>query len=195
MIIGLAGKYCAGKNSLVCVFEARGFEIVDADRLGHEALEDPETKELVLKRFGTQVANAEGRIDRRKLGALVFSHPRELAALESLVHPWILRTIMSLIGQAQKPHVLINAALLHKVGLHRVCDAVVWVKAPLLTRLARAGRRDRLGFFRILQRVWTQRHLSANAFSQDVDTYIVDNRSTLERARGFLEGLLNRLGI
>lgn len=79
MTVGLAGKACAGKDSLLPFFTSRGYTVVDADQIGHRALEVLAAQ--VQARFGTT--------DRRALGRRVFADPRELADLEALTHPWI----------------------------------------------------------------------------------------------------------
>lgn len=176
MIVGLAGKACAGKDTLVPFFLSRGFVLVDADQVGHRALEA--NREAVLTRFGT--------VDRPALGRIVFADSRALADLEAITHPWIGSEIRRLVTQ-EAGHVVINAALLHKLGLYRLCDVVVWVDAPLMTRIRRARSRDRWTWRRILDRIWAQRKLGPHVFPQDVDILRVDNDGPPERARKVLE--------
>lgn len=183
MIVGLAGKACAGKDSLVPWFRDRGFLILDADRLGHQALEAcaPE----ILARFGT--------IDRKALGAIVFRNPNDLADLEAISHPWIKSRIVEALS-SHPGNVVINAALLHKAQLWTLCDIVVWVYAPLVLRILRARQRDNWTWKRIFERIWTQRELRPQVFSRDVDIVIVDNggshRSAVQRLEAQLEPFL-----
>lgn len=176
MIVGLAGKACAGKDSLLPFFLARGFSVVDADQIGHRALEA--NRDAVLARFGT--------IDRAVLGRMVFANPEALSDLESLTHPWLADEVRRHVALLSTP-VVINAALLHKQNLFRLCDVVVWVQAPLLTRILRARARDGWGWKRIFDRIWAQRQLGPQVFPQDVDILRVDNVGSLERARRLLE--------
>jgi dephospho-CoA kinase len=175
LIVGLAGKACAGKDSLVPFFADRGFTVIDADRLGHAALEA--NREALVARFGT--------IDRKVLGKIVFSDPVALADLEAVSHPWIAGEVRRLI--AVGGDVVINAALLHKLALFRLCDVVVWVQAPLWIRILRARRRDGWAWGRIFTRIWAQRKLGPQVFPKDVDILRVDNRGSLRRARRTLE--------
>ena len=188
MIVGLAGKTCAGKDTLVPFFVDRGFACIDADALGHRALEA--NREAVLARFGT--------VDRKALGATVFSNKQALTDLEAITHPWIGSEIRRLVAAATTP-VVINAALLHKEGLFQLCDVVVWVQAPLWTRLLRARHRDRSSWWRIFSRVWSQRKLGTQVFPPNVDILKVNNRgSSLNRdipleARRMLEARFGRV--
>lgn len=146
-------------------FVARGYAVVDADRIGHQALEA--NQQAVLGRFGT--------VDRPSLGTLVFSNPQALADLEAITHPWIGAEVRRQV-EASGPRVVINAALLHKLDLWRLCHVVVWVRAPLWTRVLRARSRDHWSWKRIFQRIWAQRKLTPHVFPPDVDIEIVDNR-------------------
>jgi dephospho-CoA kinase len=132
----------------------------------------------VLARFGT--------VDRKELGRVVFSDPAALGALEAITHPWLAAEIRSQVARAPGD-VVINAALLHKQGLFRLCQVVVWVQAPLVTRILRARTRDGWTWSRILRRIWAQRKLGPQVFPRDVDILRVDNAGSLERARMKLE--------
>jgi len=176
LIVGLAGKACAGKDTLVPFFIDRGYSVVDADKIGHRALEA--NREAVIARFGT--------IDRSALGKIVFSNSRDLADLEAITHPWIASRIREA-AAAAPGDVVLNVVLLHKQNLYKLCDVVVWVDAPLWVRVLRARRRDGWPWGRILRRIWAQRKLRPQVFSRDVDILRVDNRGTLRRARTALE--------
>jgi dephospho-CoA kinase len=176
LTVGLAGKACAGKDTLVPFFLDRGFSVIDADKLGHGALEA--NRAAVLARFGT--------VDRPALGRIVFSDPAALADLEAISHPWIAEEVRRRVAEAPGD-VVVNAALLHKMGLYRLCDLVVWVDAPLVTRILRSRRRDGWSWGRIFARIWAQRQLRPQVFPKDVDILRVDNRGSLRRARRILE--------
>ncbi len=173
-VVGLAGKYCAGKNRICAIFEEAGFRPIDVDRLGHEALEVPDVRARIADAFGSAVFLPDGKVDRKALGALVFSDPAKLSALESIVHPWMTERTRELIGR-YGDKVIVNAAILHRMGLHAYCDAVVWVEAPLCERIRRGLRRDGLSLYAVLRRIWSQRALTPQPFRDTVDTYTVRN--------------------
>jgi dephospho-CoA kinase len=180
LIVGLAGKACAGKDTLVPFFVERDYRVVDADRIGHRALEA--NQDAVLGRFGT--------VERPALGTMVFSDPRALADLEAITHPWIGAEVLRQV-EASGPRVVINAALLHRLELWRLCDIVVWVRAPLWARVLRARSRDHWPWKRIFARIWAQRKLTPHVFPPNVDILIVDNRGS---TRGSLKRLEARFG-
>src|SRR3989442_8303655 len=84
-VIGLIGGIGSGKSQVARVFaEETGGRIISGDRLGHEALKQPEIRDAVARRWGASVLDAQGEVDRRKLGGIGFADPSELAALEVL---------------------------------------------------------------------------------------------------------------
>jgi dephospho-CoA kinase len=70
MLIGLTGMYCAGKNHVAAILEQRGLAVLDVDKLGYIAIENK--KAAVFARFGEDVKNQDGSVNRRLLGEKVF---------------------------------------------------------------------------------------------------------------------------
>ena len=171
MTIGVAGKYCAGKNAVCAILERLGWTIIDLDLLGREELSHKSNE--VVRVFGADIVGADGQINRKALGRLVFSDKSKLARLESMTHPGMKARALELRESAEKT--VLNAAILHKLGLAGSCDAIFWVKAPLRTRIARARKRDGLGILQILSRIWAQRKLLPKHLGPDADIYIIWN--------------------
>jgi len=182
MLIGLTGKYCAGKNHVAAILEKRGLPVLDVDKLGHAALENK--KDEVFSRFGNEVKNPDGSVNRRLLGEKVFGKKDAITALEAIVHPQVDRMTLEWISLQNDKTCVINAALLHKMALFGQFDCVIAVNAPLIIRLIRAKRRDRHSWFSIFRRMMSQKRFSLQYLAGNADIYIVDNPSI----RGFLPG-------
>jgi dephospho-CoA kinase len=173
-LIGLTGVYCAGKNHIAAVLAERGLPVLDVDKLGHEAIETE--KEAILNLFGRDILGPEGRINRRLLGEKVFGKPEELAALQAIVHPAAnSMTEKWIAAQGGKPCV-INAALLHQSSIFNRLDCIILVRAPFLTRLLRARKRDHLPWSSILKRFGSQKKFTSQYLMGKADIYRVDNR-------------------
>ncbi|MDR3343017.1 MAG: dephospho-CoA kinase [Treponema sp.] len=173
-IIGLTGTYCAGKNYVAKLLEARGLVVLDVDKLGHQAI--AMEQEAILERFGPSILGEDGLIDRRLLGAKVFGNPEALACLEGMVHPAANRLTDAWIAvQGGKPCV-INAAVLHKSTAFSRLRGIILVKAPVLTRLLRARRRDHLSWGALIKRFRSQKNFIPQYFRKNADIYIVNNR-------------------
>ena len=141
MIIGLTGKSCAGKDVVASLMEEEGFFVLDEDKLGHEAL--AENKEKLISVFGSQILTDDA-IDRKKLGSIVFSDKKSLQALESISHPWMVKETEKRArkAEAEGRNVVINAAILTRLGLDTICDEIIFVDAPFELRARRAEARN-----------------------------------------------------
>lgn len=196
MVLGLTGRYCAGKDAVARILERRGFRVLDVDRIGHEVLE--QRREEAAAAFGPAVRRADGSIDRRQLGRIVFADPAALARLEAIVHPAMVERVRALAAaeRAAGRDVAVNAAILRRMGLDGLCDAVCEVRACLPRRFLRAVRRDRLGPLQVLRRMRSQRQTGRGLKRKPpgVDTYIVRNdRATTRRLELSVDRLLERL--
>ncbi len=123
MIVGLTGKYCSGKNMAARVFADRGWDELDIDKFGHDALIDK--SEEVIKIFGSGILSTNGGIDRKKLGAIVFGSRKQLLKLESLIHPAMVDRCRIYIEKNNSRNILINAAILHHMGLNNLCNSIL----------------------------------------------------------------------
>ena len=159
MLLGLTGGYCAGKSSAARLLEARGFLVIDVDRLGHRALAD--VADRVAARFGPGVLDSSGNLDRKRLAAIVFADPRALADHEAIVHPRMLELLDESLAAAAgaKRDACIDAALLYRFPQAAGCDGIIELRAPLAARLARARKRDGLSAPQALRRIVRQRPL------------------------------------
>ncbi|MDR0383225.1 MAG: dephospho-CoA kinase [Spirochaetaceae bacterium] len=172
LLLGLTGLYCAGKNFAGEILERKGFAVLDADKLGHIALEN--RKEAVAERFGSGVLRANGHVDRRALGERVFGKPDELAALENIVHPEVNGLTLEWIASHGDRDRAINAALLHKSCAFTMLDAIIFIKAPYIARMLRARKRDGLSLKEIMRRFGSQR-FDVYYSCQKTDIYYISN--------------------
>jgi dephospho-CoA kinase len=163
-VIGLLGGVASGKSLVAEAFEQRLPAVVlDADRAAHEVLRQPEVVAEVRRRWGDDVVDQDGEIDRKSLAAIVFAPPpdgpRELAQLERIVHPRVRAAFQEridfLTDDASYSAVVIDAPLLLEAGWGPLCDATVFVDADRSVRLARARTRG-----------WTDEEFSAREAAQ-----------------------------
>jgi dephospho-CoA kinase len=190
VVVGLSGKYCAGKDSVARVFATLGFAVIDVDSIGHEILAAEAAR--VIGAFGPSVRGPDGGVDRKALGRIVFGRPAALSRLESIVHPPMVARVKELLARHQGD-VVVNAAVLHRMGLHALCHVVVCVEAPPLVRLLRALRRDRRSLRESLARITSQRGICPQLNEPAVDTYTVRNRGSARSLERRITRLAQRL--
>ena len=129
-VIGLTGSIGTGKSEAARQLEALGASIISADEVGHEAYTpNTEAWEQVIAAFGDDILQDDGDIDRRKLGAIVFSDPSQLEKLNQIMHPRMARMVADKIGvlRDQGVNVVVEeAALLFEAGWDTLVEEV-WV--------------------------------------------------------------------
>ena len=142
MIIGLTGKSCSGKDYVAHLF-GEEFVVIDEDKLGHVALDN--NREKLVAAFGDSIIT-DGKVDRKKLGPIVFSDKEKLEKLNSISHPWMVAETLRLCREAESEGkiAVINAAILEKMGFVPYCNEVVLVSSPYSERLKRAVMRDKI---------------------------------------------------
>ncbi|MEU5210622.1 dephospho-CoA kinase [Streptomyces sp. NPDC020742] len=140
--VGLTGGIGAGKSEVSRLLESYGAVIVDADKIAREVVE-PGTPGLaaVVEEFGEDVLTPDGRLDRPKLGAIVFADPERLKALNAIVHPLVGARSAELEASAGPDAVVVHdVPLLTENGLAPLYDTVVVVDAAPQTQLERLVR-------------------------------------------------------
>jgi len=129
-VIGLTGSIGTGKSEAARQLEALGASIISADEVGHEAYTpNTEAWEQVIAAFGDDILQDDGDIDRRKLGAIVFSDPSQLEKLNQIMHPRMARMVSDKIGVLRDQGVnvvVVEAALLFEAGWDTLVEEV-WV--------------------------------------------------------------------
>jgi len=199
MLIGLTGTYCSGKNFVGALLERRGFAVLDVDKMGYIAIENK--KDAIVARFGADIQNQDGSVNRRLLGERVFGRQDELAALEAIVHPEANRLTLEWIAakNSEAPHgapCVINAALLHRSAVFNQLDSIILVSAPWPVRLIRAKRRDKLPWAALLKRFSSQKQFAAQYLAGNADIYKVENsRTNKTKLEHRIDIVLSRMGL
>lgn len=144
--IGITGPTGAGKTTALKALEALGACVLDADAVYYALLaENRELKWRLMERFGRGILAADGTVDRKKLGAIVFADPAALADLNRITHGFVgveLDRREAAAHAAGISTVAIDAIALIESGLGATCDVVVAVLAPPEVRIRRIMARD-----------------------------------------------------
>jgi dephospho-CoA kinase len=191
---GLTGGIACGKSTVAAILREMGFRVLDADLLAHQLIEPGQPAyEEVLREFGREICDAQGRIDRARLGAIVFADAVKLARLNKIVHPRVLEASDRQFAEWAKtePHgaAFIEAALLVEAGYHRRLDRLVvaWCTPE--------QQRERL-IARGMSSEETQRRIGAQMPIEEKKRFatdLIDCSGTLEETRKQLEALAARL--
>ncbi len=179
--IGLTGNIATGKTTVGQMLVALGAELIDADEVAHTVM-SPGGKAYaaVVAAFGPQILAADGTIDRRQLGSLVFSDSEALRRLESIVHPPVIREIEHRILASRASVVVVEAIKLLESGAAAACDAVWVTNCPELLQLERLVEGRGLSREAALQRIRAQPPQTEKIAAADV---VIDTAGTLAATR------------
>lgn len=144
---GLTGGMACGKSFVARTLEELGCHVVRADELGHRALlPDGGAYAEVVAEFGQHILDAEGHIQRKRLGAVVFASPERLARLNAIVHPIVIDMEERFLAEAERKDPLgvgiVEAAILIETGSYRRFDKLIVVACSPEQQVERAVHRD-----------------------------------------------------
>jgi dephospho-CoA kinase len=186
--IGLTGAIAAGKSEALSAFARLGAATLSTDQLAHELLDDPEMRSRLSARWGEEVV-VDSRVDRDRVGKIVFESPDELSWLESVLHPLVGIRVAEWRAQlpAGTPLAVVEVPLLFETGLEAAFDATVSVIAPDATRARRAGERGTELLEGRSDRQLSQEEKAARA------THVIRNEGSLEELERQIESLIPAL--
>jgi dephospho-CoA kinase len=163
-IVGLTGGIASGKSTVAALLEGLGIPVIDADRLGREAMSpgQPAFEEVAAR--WPKAVRKDGTLDRALLGETVFSDSAQRRELTDLVLPRILEAFESrarVLRASGEPCCVLEAATLLEEGLERMVDGVLLVCASPEAQIARLTARTGLSPERARRRLAAQLPLEA----------------------------------
>jgi dephospho-CoA kinase len=183
LLVGLTGGIATGKSTVTAMLAGPSVRVVDADALAREVVEPgtPAHAQIVAE-FGRELLQPDGRLDRARLGEIVFPDPARRQRLEAITHPAIrarFEKIMAELERSGFDGVLIwDAALLVESGGNKNMDRVVVVTTDPATQLRRLMARDGCSEEVARTRTASQMPLALKARYAD---YVIDNSGSREQ--------------
>jgi dephospho-CoA kinase len=194
-LFGLTGGIATGKSTVARLIAERGIPIVDADQLAREAVEPGQPALAEIARLWPQVLLAgDGRLDRKRLAAIVFADPDARRRLEAILHPRISELCdarAAALAAAGHKLAFYEASLLVETGRHRDFDGLVVVTASTETQIERAMARDHLTREQARARIDAQLPMADKVA---VATYVIDNSGAPAATAAQVARLLGELG-
>lgn len=192
--LGLTGGIASGKSAVAGMLRDMGFQVLDADSVSHRLIEPGQPAyDEVLREFGSDLADATGRINRAKLGAIVFADPQKLAKLNSIIHPKVDAVMFRQFDEWQRSGIpdaaFVEAALLVEAGMDKNLDGlvVVWCRPEQqLERMRARGMNETEARRRIAAQLPLEEKLRHA-------TYKIDCSGSIEQTRQQVEALAAKL--
>ncbi len=146
-VIGITGGIASGKSTVAKMLRSLGASVINADKICHQLINTEEIKGKISKKWGNNIQDKDGKINRRTLGKIVFADKGKLLALNKIIHPKVIKRIKSQIAELtvkDKANVIVlDAALLVESNLTNLCDILLFVdsKKQICTKRAHKSRK------------------------------------------------------
>ena len=183
--VGLTGSIGVGKTFVASVFAELGCHVLDADQTAREVVM-PGTPGLkaLTEAFGEEILNADGTLDRKKLGAVIFNDQSQRERLNQILHPFIIARQDEILNAwaAEDPDGIgiVDAALMIESGGYRRFDKLIVVHCRPEVQLERLMLRDKLSREEALRRINSQ---MSQEEKQKYADYLIDTSEGFELTR------------
>lgn len=176
-VIGVYGLISSGKSSFAKLLSKDiGALYINADEIGHTAL--CIKKEEIVNAFSDRILDKNGNIDRKILGKIVFSDKKKLEKLESISHPFIYEEVKKMALNNVENPVVIDAALLMRSDLYKLCDIKIYVDSKVSDIIKRMKKKRFMEEKDARKRIKSQRDVKIKKFNADI---IVKNMKDYNR--------------
>ena len=192
-VVGLTGGIGSGKSTVAAFFKQQGAEVVDADQIAREVVEPGRPAlEAIIKAFGRDVLQSNGRLDRARLAAIVFKDVAARERLEAITHPPIQQRLLEEVEarRARSGLLVLDIPLLYERPRIEAVDAVVVVWVDAATQLERLLARGGLDEEAARARIAAQMPLDEKKARAD---HVIDNSGSREATRRQVDALVNLL--
>ncbi|MFD2370041.1 dephospho-CoA kinase [Brevibacillus sp. GCM10020057] len=194
MILGLTGGIATGKSTVTGMLRERGIPVIDADQIAREVVEPGKPAyEAIVRHFGREILLADGQIDRKKLGEIVFSDESQRQKLNAIVHPEVRRVMREEAEAAEAGGadiVFMDIPLLFESKLQHMVEKIVVVYAPADMQLARMIERDELEEEQAQKRLRAQFPIDQKRADAD---FLIDNSASREETERQVEEMLAQI--
>ena len=190
MIIGITGSIACGKSLVSNYLQEKGYTIIDADKIGHTALENDEVKKQLVNKFGKSILK-DNEVNRVTLGKLVFENNENLKELNNIIHPQIRKNISEQI-QVHKNEklVFVDVPLLFEAKFDDLVEKIIVISLDEKIQLERLMNRNSLSKEEALQRIKSQIPVREK---EKLGDYVVDNSFTQENTYKQVDRILEKL--
>ncbi|NIQ39060.1 MAG: dephospho-CoA kinase [Proteobacteria bacterium] len=185
IVAGLTGGIASGKTTVARMFAEEGACVIDLDEVSRSVVERHKPAwHGILKAFGKTVVKKDGRLDRARLGRIVFGDPAKRRKLEQIVHPQVVAIYQKILTRILETNtqaiVITDVPLLMEVQMEQNFDKIIVVFVPPEFQMRRLVQRDGLSEEAAQNRLKSQMPIEEKVRRGD---FVIDNRGPLRETR------------
>ena len=175
LVVGITGGIGMGKSTVSNYLISKGYQVIDTDVISKEVSNMNEFLESVKIVFGSDFV-VDGKLDRKKMGDLVFNNQEANKKLTSLIHPIIKKKVIDSINKSKEKIVFVDVPLLYESGFDELCHYAICVYSNKEINVERLKQRDHLSMDEIVSRINSQMDIE---IKKQKAHFIIDNSKDL----------------
>lgn len=188
-IIGITGKSGTGKTRFASLLSQKlNCKHIDIDKIGHLASSDPEILAELCQRFGTEILDKNGNLDRKKLGNIVFSQENEMRCLSDLTLNYMYKSIDNIMSSGNNEFIILEWILLPTSKYWENCDFKILVTSDDVERKCKILERDNIS-----EEYFAKRDSASPDYSPYKFDYVFENDYQEETIDKMLETIIDRM--
>ena len=196
LVIGLTGPSGSGKSEVAKLLAEKGIPHIDCDSVYHSLISsESDCTQEIAEFFGTEVLNADGSVNRKKLSHIVFcgeDHEKKLVQLGRITHKYVLDECRNMINEFEhfgKTAVTVDAPTLIESGFDKECNVVLVVTASEEVRIERIIKRDGISKEAALERINAQKPIT---FYTEKADFVIENDLGRNEMKSHIEDFIRK---
>jgi len=181
LVIGLTGGIGSGKSTVAEMFAALGVPVIDMDHIARHVVEPGQPAlTQITHEFGTNILNADGHLNRRRLRELIFDSAEKRRRLEAILHPLIRQETERQLAALDTAYCVIVIPLLLEANQRSLVDRILVVDVPETLQITRTMQRDGVSAEEVQKILVAQMDRNSRLAAADD---VIDNSAGLEKTR------------
>jgi len=192
MVIGITGSIATGKSVVTKYLRSKGVQVIDADEIVHDLYLQEDIIQEIGHRFGNELIKNK-KVDRKKLGEIIFNNPSKRKELNSFIHPLVASKIIEATKAYKNTYgnlVFVEIPLLYEEGLEYLCDKIIVVYVPVDIQVTRLMLRDKIAEDYANKKIAASMDIEEKKQKAD---YVIDNSFDLSMTYKNIYEVLGRL--
>lgn len=189
LLIAITGNIASGKTYAGNFFKKFGYKVVNSDKIGHDILKKSQIITKIEKLFGSRIIKNK-KVDRKKLGKIVFNSPDKLKKLNKLIHPLIRKQLQKIIDNCQQSILFIEIPLLFENHLETAFDYVINISVDKQTQIERLKKHNNLNKTEIHKKINAQ---LPNSVKNEKADFILENNTSFAQFNMALKNFIKKI--